>query len=112
MATNADSARQWLSTHNPKPSELLHIVTKLQDRLANMDADHPDFTGNLEALDVLEQAMAPTAPMPTTSPSLDSTPLVDYDTAAPAQEVADKRAQFASLKQQLGQALPKQLPKN
>lgn len=107
MATNADSARQWLSSHQPEASELQRVIAKLQDRLGNMDAQHPEFTANLEALDVLEQALEQTAPIPASTPSLDNTPLVNHDAAPPAQEVADKRAQFESLKQQLGQVLPK-----
>lgn len=107
MATNADSARQWLSTHKPDANELQRIIGKLQDRLANLDAEHPELTGNLEALDVLEQAMVQHETVPDETPSLDTSPLVEHDAAPPAQEVADKRAQFETLKQQLGQVLTK-----
>jgi hypothetical protein len=103
MATNADSAQQWLKAQSPDPAEVLRVIARLQERLATLDETHPDFAGNLEALDVLEQAMQANPVDVAESASLDSSPLVNYDAIPPAQEVADKRAQFESLKQQWGQ---------
>lgn len=110
MATNADSAQQWLKTQSPEPAEVQRVIARLQERLATLDETHPDFAGNLEALDVLEQAVQANPAEAPESASLDSSPLVHHDAAPPAQEVADKRAQFESLKQQLGQPVLKRRP--
>ncbi|MTI12813.1 hypothetical protein [Sansalvadorimonas verongulae] len=113
MATNGESARQWLADKGStaSPDELLRIRTAIANKLDTMPEDHPDEAGLLEALDVMDEFMekgkdaplaAAAAPLnspsdETSAPALDTSPLIPD--LPPAEELspAEKQARFQAL---------------
>ena len=111
MATNGESARQWLAEKGSKasPEELLRIRTAIASKLDTIPEDHPDEAGLLEALDVMDDWMekgkvTATAAEPlgtpvddASAPTLDTSPLVPDLPPAEVLSKEEKQARFQAL---------------
>ncbi|WP_281645939.1 hypothetical protein [Parendozoicomonas sp. Alg238-R29] len=102
MATNGESARQWLADNGSTASqeELLRIRTAIATKLDAMPEEHPDEAGFLEALDVMDEWMEKgktSEPENTTPSSLDTSPLVPDLPPAEVLSEEEKQARFKAL---------------
>ncbi len=103
MATNGESAARWLQEQGAQasPERLGQIRDNLAKKLEELDAEHPEYPGLLEALDVMDNYIAGVQPSTSANeaetPALDLSPLVaDAPTAAPI-SADERRARFARL---------------
>lgn len=53
MATNAESALNWLNSGQRSKQEILDVVLKLESRITDPKNSNIDLSGTLEALEVL-----------------------------------------------------------
>ena len=114
MATNGESARQWLAEHGQttSPDRLARIRQNIESRLTELPADHEDAKGLLEALDVMDHFIttndsngsngsneSEVKPEPDTV--LDYSPLIPQNTPdQPVLSAEEKQARFQQLLQQ------------
>ncbi len=57
MATNGESAKQWLADNSGKVSieRMQQIIASIHKKLDAMNSSHSEYNGFLEALDVMDQ---------------------------------------------------------
>ena len=104
MATNGESARQWLKDNHGKVSgeRIQQIIQSIQKKVAALTDEHADYIGLVEALDVMEAYNPDQADRRPTSESLDTlldaTPLISEDTHATALiSPEEKKRRFQAL---------------
>lgn len=107
MATNGESARQWLAENHGKASleRILQIRAAIDQKITRLESDHEDYPGLLEALDVMDHYLTSPLPgaehgnkAPSCETGLDFSPLIPQTPAAsPALSPEEKERQFRAL---------------
>ncbi|WP_163834823.1 hypothetical protein [Spartinivicinus ruber] len=103
MTTNAKSAKQWLETQgiNEPRERIEQIAQNILNKLAELDDEHPQQQGLLDALAVVEDYLASLPPLPQPSSNWDTTPLGDPPTdTIPQLSQEEKKQQFQQLLKQ------------
>ncbi len=108
MATNGESARQWLAEHGQTTSteRITQIRQNIEARLTRLPEEREETKGLLEALDVIDSFIISKNSMteeatPESDTALDYSPLIPQDEPEqPILSATEKQARFQQLLQQ------------
>ncbi|MDD7804017.1 MAG: hypothetical protein PUP46_00240 [Endozoicomonas sp. (ex Botrylloides leachii)] len=104
MATNGESATQWLNDNHGKVSieRIQQIIRSISQKIARLTPEHPEYDGLIAALDVMNEYKANISPdralsEPSLTDLLDASPLVPEVTEAKAMHPEEKKRRFQQL---------------